>query len=63
MADEKKVCVVTKCLHQLFRPKTKIPKWMSPKGRGDCTTCKPGYKNLKCSCYTPVGLILVKENR
>lgn len=61
MSNERKPLTRTVCINQLFRPKMKIPKWMSPKGRGDCTTCKPCSKNLKCSCYTPVGLILIEE--
>jgi len=47
------------CINQLIRPKIEIPKWMRGEGIGDCTKCKPCFKNLECKHYTPVGLIKI----
>jgi len=46
-----------KCLNQIIRPKVKLPKWMLPKGIGDCTVCQPCLKNLECKGYIPVSII------
>lgn len=45
-----------KCINQLIRPTESLPKFMLPKGMGDCATCKPCRKNIRCSCYTPISM-------
>lgn len=56
MADERRINILVKCINQLVRPKIKVPKFIRPKGCGDCTTCESCPKNLNCSCYIPIGL-------
>lgn len=50
-----------KCINQLFRSKVVWPKWMRPKGMGDCTTCQPCEMNKECIGYYPApGLFTVE---
>jgi len=54
-----------KCIHQLFRSKTKLPYYLRPQGCGDCTICMPSEDNKNCKCYAPVKLAIfyIKEEK
>lgn len=47
---------MVKCINQLIRPKESIPKYMRPKGMGDCATCKICRKNLDCTGFIPISI-------
>jgi hypothetical protein len=42
------------CLNQFFRPKTRMPVYLRPKGVGDCMVCSPDWKNRECAYYFPI---------
>ena len=63
MTNERRVRTLKRCINQLVRPKIYVPRFIRPEGCGDCTKCKPHSDNLKCSCYTPVDLIKIREKR
>lgn len=56
--SDSKIKTIVKCINQLIRPKIKVPRFARPEGCGDCTTCVPCERNIDCSCYTPVGLVI-----
>ena len=46
---------VTKCLHQIFKPKGKKLKWLIKEGYGDCYSCTYNpEENSNCKGYYPI---------